>query len=163
VADYVVDTNVWAMVDKDIASLTADEIACFGQCKNWLRAFVAGDDKLVVDTQFLVFSEYRNNIGQNGLARVWLNQLETKPRNRKLVELEIELNEEGFAVVPPHCEIHDKQDRKWVALALKDEPPYPIVNAVDTDWEQEKELLNAANIYVQELCLTYIQTTLNRR
>jgi hypothetical protein len=43
------------------------------------------------------------------------------------------------------------------------DPPYPIVNAVDTDWEQEKELLNAANIYVQELCLTYIQTILTRR
>lgn len=156
-AEYVVDTNVWVISDPIVADLTKDEIDCIDICRKWLGEFINGDDKLVVDRSYKVIKEYRKRIRKGGRAEQWLNQLETKPRDRKLVELEIEFDAEGYAKVPTHCEIPDKDDRKWVALALAHNPTPPIVNATDTDWTQAKAMLDAAGLSVMELCLAYIQ------
>jgi hypothetical protein len=148
------------MVDKDVTKLTLEEVDCLSACKNWLGAFVESSDKLVADLRFVVIGEYRRNVKQGGRAYLWLNQLETKPRDRKLVELEIDFDDEGYAKVPSHCEIPDKDDRKWVALALAHNPTPPIVNATDTDWAQTKTILDAAELTVMEFCPAYIKKKL---
>ncbi len=158
-ADFVVDTNVWVTVDKPIAELkTLQEIDCLALCQTWLRAFVESDDRLVLDLTFKILREYRANITPNGLARAWLNQLETQPRGRKLIELLIAFDSNGHAQLPSHCEIADKNDRKLVAVALAHTPTPPIINATDTDWHSERAKLEAVGIALQEVCSDYIET-----
>lgn len=156
VADYVVDSNVWAWVDKPISQLSKVELQCLQACLEWLKEFVPSADKLVVDLTYKILQEYRNQIKKGGLAEQWLNKVETQPRNRKLVELQIEFDDDGYAVVPESLAMNDKADRKFIAVALKDNPIPPIVNASDTDWYKDQDMLKKGGIQVIELCLDYI-------
>jgi hypothetical protein len=158
VADYVVDTNVWVMVDKvqDIGQLSLTEIDCIDACRNWLRAFAENDDRLVVDASYRILREYRRAISQQGRARTLLDQFETQPRNR-LLEIEITFDEDGYAVLPSVLLIHDEDDRKFVAVALGCTPRPPIINATDTDWTIDREMLDKGGIEIRELCPDYVQ------
>jgi hypothetical protein len=160
VADYVIDTNVWVMVDKviDVSKASKEEVACIEACRDWLRRFEASDDRLIVDdfASRKILNEYRRSIGQRGRARDLLNRLERLPRER-ILDVDIAFDADGYAVVPPDLMVVDKDDRKFVAVALAHQPTPPIVDATDTDWEQARELLLRHGIVVQELCPEYIQ------
>ena len=162
-AEYVVDTNVWVMVDFDVSTATLEELDCATGCRRWLREFINGTDKLVVDLDYKIIREYRDNIAKGGLANQWLNRLETQPRDLRLIELQIQYDEYGFGIVPPEVAIHDLKDRKWVAVALAHKPTPPIVNATDPDWTEDKAMLAEVGIQVQELCAAYIQLKLSAK
>lgn len=119
------------------------------------------EDRLVVDLTYRIISEYRGQIPPAGQSARWLNQLETQPRDR-LVEVIIQFDANGHAVLPPELEIHDNNDRRFVAVALAHDPTPPIVNATDTDWAQERERLAAGGITMQELCPDFIAERLAR-
>lgn len=157
-ADYVIDTNVWMQVDKSLSEIsTLEELNCVEACLVWLRNFMGSDDRLAVDTAYAIFGEYRKNIkASRQIAYEWLNTLQRAPKT-KMIEVEIEFDEAGDAILPDNSLIHDPNDRKLIAVALKFDPPLPIINATDTDWEKDKSKLSAAGIIVQELCLDYIQ------
>lgn len=157
-SDFVVDTNVWVMVDKviEVEKLSLNEIRCIRLCQKWLTEFRDSDSRLIVDGPHprKILLEYRQNIAPKGFARSVLNQLERAPRER-VVEMPIEFDEHGFAVLT--FTTSDRKDRKFIAVALAHDPTPPIVEATDTHWEQDKEVLTAAGITVQELCPEYIQ------
>lgn len=160
-ADYVVDTNVWVWVDKPLDDCqTVEELDCLDTCREWLQSFVHGDDKLAVDLSYEILREYRRDIehyAPNGLARQLLNILETKPRERKLIEVEIRFDDDGYAILPDTVIFNDPNDRKFIAVSIQFEPPLPIVNASDTDWRKDRQSLEANNIQVIELCPGYIE------
>ena len=156
-ADFVVDTNVWAMVDNKFDKTQKQELVCVENCYLWLKSLVAGHDKLVTDLSFKIIQEYRANIPRGGLAEAWLNQVMTQPIDRKWVFHQITFDGDGFAQLPAHYEIADKNDRKFVAVALAHTPTPPIVNATDTDWHGERVKLEAAGIALQEVCSAYIE------
>jgi hypothetical protein len=163
VADYVIDTNVWVMVDEPIAEIDSTaKIDCIQACRGWLRDFMSGQDHLVLDDLYLILGEYRRQIGQRRLAQAWLNQLQRAPRDR-LVEVHIEVDDDGFAKVPPHLAISDEDDRTFVAVALAHTPTPPIVDATDTDWTKDKAMLEAGGIHVQELCPDYLRELLDNK
>lgn len=156
--DVVVDTNVWAMVDKTIADVDSiEELDCIEACQEWLKFFTTSDDRLIIDWMYKILSEYRQQIKQGGLAEQLLNQLESKPRDR-LVESEIEFDEHGYAVLPDDITFEDGNDRKFIAVAIQSDPFAPIYNATDTDWEKEKPALIAYGLEIHELCPDYIQS-----
>lgn len=164
-ADYVIDTNVWVEVDKvigigNVESVT--EIDCIKRCRDWLRAFARSEDRLVLDLTWQILKEYRKRIAPGGLARRLLDQLETQPRLR-LVEVQVEWDENKHAKVPEECAIPDRDDRKFVAVALAHEPRPPIINAVDSDWVNARGQLAAVGITIQELCPEYIEEKLEDR
>lgn len=155
-ADFVVDTNVWVMVDKPIGEISLKEVECMAACKKWLTDFAnRHEDRLVLDNCYKILRKYRNNIREDGLARRLLNKLEEQPRDR-LIELDIVFNDEGLAVVPSTLEDFDKDDRKFVAVALAHNPHPPIINATDTDWTKAQEQIKALGITVCECCPDYI-------
>lgn len=163
--DYVIDTNVWVVVDKisDIKKLSKTEIDCIETCRNWLRDFANSNDKLVIDGVLTrkILNEYRKNIGQRGRARDLLNQLERLPRER-LIEIDIKFDSDGYAIVPPEVAIQDKNDRKFIAVALAHEPTPPIVDATDTDWAKEDKKLLEYGLIIHELCPDFIRQKLTR-
>jgi hypothetical protein len=56
VADYVIDTDVWVMVDEAIAEIESTaKIDCIQVCRKWLRDFMSGQDRLVVDDLYLIW------------------------------------------------------------------------------------------------------------
>lgn len=159
--DYVIDTNVWVMVDKvqDAKTLTSEEIDCITAAIQFLRAVRDSEDRIVVDGYLTrkILTEYRGKIAPRGLARDILNRLERLPRER-LVEIDIAYDTAGHAILPFH--LSDPQDRKFAAVALAHTPTPPIIDATDTDWEKAKDVLTANGLVVTELCLTYIQKKL---
>src|SRR5260370_7210767 len=82
-SDYVVDTNVWVMVDKSIADAkTTAELDCIEECLDWLKKFAEGRDRLVVDDNHEILSEYYKNMrpDRDGLDR--LNRFNDQPYDR---------------------------------------------------------------------------------
>lgn len=163
-SDIVVDTNVWVMVDKNVSELEENEDRnCVRSCQAWLERFIIGQDRLVVDSfnTYAIISEYRRNVKSGGIAENLLNQLVTVLFDR-LLQIEIQLDENGYAALPNQfMSLHGK-DRKFVAVAIQCIPYAPIVNATDTDWAQEKQQLADNGITVHELCPEYIEAKLNR-
>jgi hypothetical protein len=100
VAEFVIDTNVWVMIDKDISKLDQNEVECVSASKAWLKAFVEGEDKLAVDEQYRILKQIRENIPKSGSARSWLNKLESQPRDQRLREVVVEFDKDDYAVVP---------------------------------------------------------------
>lgn len=143
------------MVDLVITDeTTLTELDCKEACMQWLSAFMQGDDRLVVDYQYEIYKEYRNEIqSHRPLAYAWLNQLQRAPRHKE-VWVSIVLDEHGHAKIP--IELQDEADRKFVAAALAHTPIPPIIDATDTDWEKDKAKLTAVGLTVQELCPAYI-------
>ncbi len=69
--DYVIDTNVWLMVDKMIAGVKSKaELDCIRGCRSWLRTFVESEEKLVVDVTYRILKEYRENISRQAPDRI---------------------------------------------------------------------------------------------
>jgi hypothetical protein len=97
---------------------------------------------------------------KGGLAEQWLNQLVTKPRDVRLVELTITIDRDGNAEVP--FAGLDPSDRKFVAVALAHKPTPPIINATDTDWVKVRQELESAGIILRELCPAYIADKLQK-
>jgi len=160
VTDVVVDTNVWAMVDKTIADVdTIEELDCIEACQNWLKLFIESSDRLIIDQKYKILLEYRHNIKKGGLAVQRLNQLETQPRER-LVERPVEFDDNGHAKLPEHITFHDPSDRKFLAVSIQFDPYAPIYNATETDWAKEKESLIEQGFTIHELCADYIQEKL---
>lgn len=160
---FVIDCNIWVMLDKPISALSRDEIDCVEFCRDWMDGFIAGESCLVVDNQYLILKEYRQNVKnqQQSLAGQYLGQLERQPRNR-IVEVNITMVD-GCALVPNHLMINDRSDRKYIAVALEHSAKPPIVNATDSDWEIHREMLAAGGIEVRELCPKCISGTLQRK
>ncbi|MCY4071047.1 MAG: hypothetical protein OXG60_07090 [Chloroflexi bacterium] len=163
-SDIVVDTNVWVMVDKKVSELEENEDRnCVRSCQVWLERFIIGEDRLVVDSfnTYAIISEYRRNVMPGGIAENLLNELVTVLFDR-LLQLEIQLDENGYAELPNQLMSLHGKDRKFVAVAIQCVPYAPIVNATDTDWAQEKQQLADTGVTVQELCPEYIEAKLSR-
>lgn len=155
----VIDTNIWANMDK-IPPKSEAERQCILACIEWGKAFNEGtdDDQIAVDLAWKILTEYRKNVKPGGLAERYLNTLLSQPITRlKLVKIDFDRN--GHAIVPADLEI-DPSDRKFVAVALAFEPPVPILNSTDTDWEKSKAKLSGYKIEVRELCADYVQEKL---
>ncbi|MAS35008.1 MAG: hypothetical protein CL610_13445 [Anaerolineaceae bacterium] len=149
----VVDSNVWVIMDD------LQEKACALVCVEWGSSFSNGEDKLAVDRSWKIISEYRENIQKGGLAERYLNEFFSQPWER-IEFVDIELDRDGIALLPDSNLISDPSDRKFVAVALRFEPPALIINATDTDWAKDHDKLATAGITVQELCPAYIQEKL---
>lgn len=159
--DYVVDTNVWVMVDRiHEADLTPAELNCIERCRDWLYDFVNGSDRLVVDYDNLILGKYRRNLTLSGQARRFLRRLELQPLDR-LVYVAIALDENGHAIIP--FAFTDPNDRKFIAVALAHNPTPTIINATDSDWHKDRQALEAAGLTIEELCPDFIAKLLARR
>ena len=156
-SDIVVDTNVWVMVDKLIGEVdTEQEKDCIGACADWLRQFIQGEDRLVVDSTYKVLSEYRRNVKKGGIAENLLNQLTNRLFHR-LVQKPIKFDVNGHAILPADIAFADPEDRKFIALAIQFHPYAPIYNATDTDWSEAVNRLAERGLTIYELCPDYIQ------
>ena len=156
--ELVLDTNVLVMVDIQAHEMDSEEQrACATVCYDWLEQFRNGNERLIIDSYstYAILTEYRNRVRPGGVAESLLNLL-TGELFYRLELKNIQLDANGIALVPERFQFVHSKDRKFIAVAIQCKPYAPIYNATDTDWTKEREQLEAAGIFVEELCPDYI-------
>ncbi len=109
---------------------------------------------MVLDQSFKIWDEYHNKMtrDQDFGSLVLREKLE-----RSLARfVAIAYDEHGHGCLPPALEkvVHDRSDRKFVAVALVDVSngeDSTIINAVDTDWCDWEKALKRHGVAVRHL------------
>ena len=160
-ADIVVDANVWIVADRQVGgSISKEEENCIKTCRDWLQRFATGVDRLLVDWEYQIISEYRRNLRKGGFAVALLNQLESQSYYR-FSRVRIETDGDGHAILPLDISVGDPSDRKYVAVAIHRRPFAPIHVATDRGWVRDKPGLTDYGIIIEELCPDYIQSRIH--
>lgn len=149
---YVVDTNVWLVAETD-----ADvDTACHLEALKFLYYLDDSKTCIAVDDQHLIFGEYFRLLSQQSAPFDLLTRL---IRQERVLTRKIDVYE-GVAVLPDALEriVHDRNDRKFVAVTLAFSTPPPIVNATDSDWADWERALQDHGIEVLQLCPELVNT-----
>ncbi len=152
----VVDTNVLIVANgRDCPQATP---ACQLTCIQHLR-HTQTHDLLVIDDSFHILREYQRKVsptGQPGVGDAFLKWVLTNQANPfRCQQVTITPTASGsFQEFPdaPDLKGFDPSDHKFVATALSHRDRLPILNAVDSDWQQFGIALAAAGITVRQLC-----------
>jgi len=153
---WVIDTNVPVVAngrhDRD------RPVAC--QCREAAITFLVelldSEGRAVIDNLGEIQEEYRRYLrpaGQPGVGDRFYHELMRNPRLCERVALP--KREDGEYVDLPPAIIEsafDRDDRKFAALARRE--AIPVVNGVDSDWLDARELLMEHDIRVEFLCGT---------
>lgn len=118
--------------------------------------------KLVIDLQWIVLKEYRNNLDQirnNGLGNQFLQWVLTNLQTGHCVLVQITQKDDSFLEFPntdTRLNSFDPADRKWIAVALAhqrdhDEVP-PITQAADLKWKGYVAAFSDYGIGIDFIC-----------
>jgi hypothetical protein len=156
----VVDTNVLAVAE----GLNEDASAeCRAACVRLLGQIANGELIVVVDSAMtgeMVFEEYLGRLSQSRLDGLG-KKLAVNLYHRRFDENVCQIVEVApcddddrtdFADVPSALRNFDRDDHKWIAVALGSPQHTPVFQALDGEWWQRREDLLANGIEVQFLC-----------
>ncbi len=143
---YVVDANVW-----NVAQIQdgVDE-ECHLEALRFIHHLDSQRKRIAVDGNHLIFKEYFGQLSEQQAPYGILTRLITQGR---VVHRAIAVDE-GIARIPDDLEriVHDRKDRKFVAVSLSFSRPPPVVNATDRDWVDWVDALEEHDIEVIQLC-----------
>ncbi|HEY6632884.1 MAG TPA: hypothetical protein VIZ90_15645 [Rhizobiaceae bacterium] len=147
----VVDTNVIVVAN---GRQTHADLACQLACTEALQN--AKEKSLVlVDNQNLIFEEYQrhaNHSGEPGTGDAFFSYLYDNQYSGKVVRqipiTPVTDEKRGFEELPNN--ILKGGDRAILAVAVVGNAP--IVNATDSDWAEQAELVEELGIAVTQLC-----------
>ncbi len=151
---FAIDTNVPISAN---GRTTHAGPACQLRCIELLECIATGRLEAVValDTVGLVLNEYTpylHHHGQPGVGDLFFKFLHDHMFAGKKIELvpitPIPDDSRGFEELPAN-EL-DPSDRKFLAIALRSGAE--IVNALDTDWHEQAELLTKLGVAVRQMC-----------
>jgi len=153
----IVETNVLA---------TANEYAthanpkCVLACIEALQCVRQGQ-KILLDDAMRILTEYRRYAspkGQPGPGDLFMKWVWDNRANHNVclpITITPTVNDpEDFEEFPKVSELatFDRNDRKWVAVAIASGMNPPILNAVDTDWWKHRKALERNAVHVEFLC-----------
>lgn len=157
----VVDTNVWIVC----GTLEPTGDACETACRDLLRQLdLGGSDRLVVDSGYQIFGEYRRHVSDQSWAKHVLNRIQQQAHYQSVV---ISVSDDSaswgarpgtgtwYREMPKKRELAklDPSDRKFAAVALAHGGKPPIVYAKDADdWEAVRAPLKKLGIDLEWLC-----------
>jgi predicted nucleic acid-binding protein len=149
----VIDTNVLLSADSAIEARVADHVplVCRLRALEWLESTLEAKPRVVVDTDWRILKEYENKLRTGDYGYRFLHEA----HRRALFDFEVvQWDEQGYALLPPALAevVHDRSDRKFVAVALESKPHPPIVNCADSDWLAWESELARLGIIVEHLC-----------
>ena len=133
---------------------------CVSTCIDTLRQIIQ-DEKYVIllDDKSLIFDEYLKNLSLSGqpgsgdafFRWLWWNQL--NERHCRQVPIPPH-DERGFEDFPDDRDLasFDRDDRKFVAVAVASKSSPRVLNAVDRDWGDYREPLCRHGVEVKFLC-----------
>jgi hypothetical protein len=154
----IVDTNVAIVANGK--SEQASRI-CVERCIQRLSRITGDKDRLALDDQWRIVTEYKNKLrsaGEPGAGDAFLKWVLTNLTNRKRCELvkitPINGSDDHFQEFPrdPDLEKFDRSDRKFVAVALAHRKRPPVLQAVDGDWWDARQALERNGVRIKFLC-----------
>ena len=154
---FVVDVNVPIVANGQAAQA---DCKCVLACVDALwKVYEKG--MIVIDDGMRILSEYMDYLYMNGqpgagdafMKWVWENQAVIERCERVILNPKWG-DEEGFIEFPDdqQLETFDRSDRKYVAVALASKNRPVILNAVDPDWWEHKEVLEKNGLHLGFLC-----------
>lgn len=149
-AKKVIDSNVAIVANGDAPHASVDcQLACVELlecCEHYL---------IYLDESGLIMDEYSKHLSYAGSPGVgdmffkYLHDYQYAQKNIQLVTITpIDDGNRGFTELPINN--FDPSDRKFLATAVV--AGAQVVNATDSDWAEQQELVNQLNITVQQLC-----------
>lgn len=155
-AAVVMDTNV-AVVANGKTEQAGPK--CVSTCIDTLRQIQAGRLLLLLDNGNEIIQEYQGNLHPSGkpgsgdafFKWLWRNQFNDEYCRQISVTPH---DERGFEEFPddPDLASFDRDDRKFVAVALASKSDPRVLNASDTDWRDYREPLRRHGVEVEFLC-----------
>ncbi len=152
--NFVVDTNVAVVAngrDNDV------DISCQLSCVNKIGSLMK-NGTIAVDDAGKILSEYQRQLnfsGEPGVGDAFFKyvfnyQYERRRVRRVAVELSSD-EHKGYEVLPVNS--LDPSDRKFLAVAKVSGAV--IVNATDSDWNEQQALTQTLGVAVEQLCPEY--------
>ena len=157
----IVDTNVAVVANGQSPQASSN---CIDTCINRLERIIRGEEKLALDSGWIILGEYLRNLRSSGepgtgdrLLR-WV--LANKDRLCDLVPITpVDGSENVFEEFPddPALDGFDPDDRKFIAVALAHPERPPILQAVDSQWWDFRDALRENGVTVAFICEDDIQ------
>lgn len=153
----LVDTNV-ALAAKLISD--APE-SCVAKCIEKLKLILAGQHRVVIDSDGRIMGEYRHKLNHSGQPTVgdaffkWLYSNLGNEQCCEMVDITVQDEQEQIFAEFPNVtglEKFDRSDRKFVAVANAHPDKPPILEAWDIKWVGWSEALGRAGIKVEFVC-----------
>ncbi|AUA73372.1 MULTISPECIES: hypothetical protein [Pseudomonas] len=130
-------------------------LECQLACVEFLENLVRGRERVTIDSTGLILSEYARHLNHSGQPSVgdeffkYLHDNLYLERKVQMVNItENNDNGTGFDELPPNS--MDPSDRKFLAVAIVSGAH--IYNALDSDWAEHHEEIEAMGISVEQLC-----------
>lgn len=151
----VVDTNVVRVANGGTDHADLD---CVIACIERLQRVRKGE-RVAVDWQGEIWQEYQKNWHRSGSPGpgdeffLWLSNNQSHPEHCVNVMITAH-STRGFEEFPKDASLRafDRDDRKFVAVAVASGQSPPILNAVDRDWWVHRKALKKHGVGVEFLC-----------
>ncbi len=165
--EVVIDTNVPVVANGKSQQASPE---CVINCVRRLNE-VKQKGKLILDDKWLILREYMNNLRSSGEPDVgdaflkWVLTNYTNPQRCEMVRITPKNSDQtDFVEFPsdPALAGFDKDDRKFIAVALAHPDRPPILQAVDVQWWQMRDALNQAGVRIEFLCQSDILKILDQ-
>ena len=147
----VVDTNVAIVANG--RNTHADNL-CQLTCVEELESLIK-NGTVAVDIQGLILGEYANHLywsGRPGVGDAFFKYIaDNQYRNDRVRRVPITPTEDdrkGFEELPVNT--FDRSDRKFLAVAVVADAA--VLNATDSDWSQNRLLMDRLEVEVEQLC-----------
>ena len=148
---FVVDTNVAIAAN---GRATHADLQCRRSCVERLAAVVK-EETIAIDDAGLIFDEYARHLersGQPGVGDLFLKHVfdhQYQPARVRRVTLRRSTDtRRGFEELPENT--FDPSDRKFLAVAVVAKAV--VLNATDSDWDEQTALLDRLRVQVRQLC-----------
>ncbi len=148
---FVVDTNVAIVAN---GRGTHADLQCQRSCVERL-ATVVREEIIAIDDAGLILAEYASRLsrsGQPGMGDAFLKHLFDHQyqlgRVRRITVRPTADTQRGFQELPENT--LDRSDRKFLAVAVVAKAA--LLNATDSDWNEQRALLNRLQVHVHQLC-----------
>jgi hypothetical protein len=153
---FVVDTNVIVVANDREADHATPQ--CVLRCVERLTE-IRNAERIALDAGYEIFDEYRgkaNLSGEPGVGDRFMKWVFDNLRNEECFDLvEITpLGDGSYSEFPvdPRLAGFDLADRKFVAVSIEHPGRPPILNAVDSDWDDFLGPLAENGVSVERLC-----------
>ena len=153
--EVVVDTNVPLVAN---GKAEQADLKCEVACVRKLIQ-IQSEQRTLLDDKMLIMGEYRRNLSHSGQPGVgdaffkWLWENQANEQHCRIVPLTIH-SDRGFVEFPDDARLSsfDLADRKFVAVALASGTGPKVLNATDTDWWHDRQVLAEHGIQIVFLC-----------
>jgi len=155
--EVIIDSNVLTVANQPPIQASPK---CVLNCVKKLRD-VEQHHTLVLDQNGLILKEYTaqaSTTGQPGVGHAfWKWVLTNQYNEQRCHRVSITPTGDSFVEFPNAQDLQnfDISDRKFVAVALTHPAKPPICNAVDSDWRNFHQPLQAVGVTVEFLCSEY--------